>query len=252
MNKVSAIIVTGAAAGIGRATADSLLQMGRTVVGIDYDRQALARATKELGPSFISMPVDLGDSERTIALVESVARRFELAAIIHCAGLFPQTSLAETSVELWDKVMAVNLRCAFILAREGSKAMRTGGALVFLTSGAGLIPSASDPFQRQFSLYGASKAALDRFAAGIAVDLAKARIAVVTITPGASPGTAAIDLADAPHMARVDVAHVGTAVAWLALVPRLELAGRRLDATRFGRDWGPDSDSYPDYHVDGV
>src|SRR3546814_2443666 len=76
---------------------------------------------------------------------------------------------------------------------------------------------------RPFALYGASKAALDRFAAGIAPDLAATGIAVTTITPGAfveTPGTAAIDMSDAADLGRIDVDRVGAAVAWLAAAPR--------------------------------
>src|SRR3546814_9392428 len=137
--------------------------------------------------------------------------------------------------------MAVNLRAAFVLARAGTQAMQGDGSLIFLTSGAGAVAGAADPFMRPFALYGASKAALDRFAAGIAPDLAATGIAVTTITPGAfveTPGTTAIDMSDAADLGRIDVDRVGAAVAWLAAAPRLEHAGARLDAKLFGRDWG--------------
>src|SRR3546814_17543666 len=76
------------------------------------------------------------------------------------------------------------------------------------------LAGAADPFMRPFALYGASKAALDRFAAGTAPDLAATGIAVTTITPGAfveTPGAAAIDLRDAADLGRIDVDRAGAA-----------------------------------------
>src|SRR3546814_20198601 len=84
--------------------------------------------------------------------------------------------------------------------------MQGDGSLIFLTSGAGAVAGAADPFMRPFALYGASKAALDRFAAGIAPDLAATGIAVTTITPGAfveTPGTPASDISDAADLGRI-------------------------------------------------
>src|SRR3546814_13018755 len=66
-------------------------------------------------------------------------RSFGISAIVHSAGLFPQAGLAATSLQLWDSVMAVNLRAAFVLARAGTQAMQGDGSLIFLTSGAGAV-----------------------------------------------------------------------------------------------------------------
>lgn len=251
MRSDSAILVTGAAAGIGLSTARHLVASGRRVVGADCDHDALAKASAMLGPSFSPCHVDLADAEAAEALAARAAQGGGLGGIVHSAGLFPQRNLADTSTEMWDRVMAVNLRAAFLLAREGARVMRNGGSLVFLTSGAGRMAAAADPFQRGFTLYGASKAGLDRLAAGVAVELAAIGIAVVLVTPGAfvdTPGTAQVDLAAvAATMPRIGADHVGRAVAWLAAAPRLEHAGGYLDACRFGRTWGPGArqDSLP-------
>lgn len=240
-----AIIVTGAAAGIGRETAMVLGAAGRTVVLCDMDMdglEAAAAETRDTGGDPIVFPVDLRDERAVDDLVRTTVSRHPLGGIVHSAGLFPQLSFAESELPDLDAVMAVNFRAAFALAKAGAAAMSgKGGALVFLTSGAGLLEMASDPFQQRFSLYGASKAALDRWALGIARELSEAGIAVSTITPGAfcrTSGTSRLDLADAELAQEIDAGAVGRAVAWLASEPRMHLAGRRLSAVDFGTAWG--------------
>lgn len=236
-----AILVTGAASGIGRATAAKLVESGRAVVGADLDEPGLASVRAELGSRFDPVCIDLADAEAILALLARLSSgQPSLSAIVHSAALFPPATLSEITIDLWDKVMAVNVRAAFVLARAAPAAFGAGGSLVFLTSGSGLIEAANDPFQRPFALYGSSKAALDRFAAGVTDELASFGIAVTTITPGAfvpTPGTAQIDTSTAPTMATTSASRVAVAVAWLASAPRMEFAGKRLSALDFGRSW---------------
>ena len=240
-----AIIVTGAASGIGLETAIALGEQGRTVALCDIDEPMLAVAAvqvRAVGGEPIALPTDLRDERAIIELVRTAGARHRLGGIVHSAGLFPQLSFAESELTDLDQVMAVNFRAAFALAKAGVEAMGgAGGALVFLTSGAGLLEMASDPFQQRFSLYGASKAALDRWALGIARELIAANVAVSTVTPGAfvrTPGTSRIDLEKMPDPKEIDASAVGKAVAWLASEPRMHLAGHRLNAAEYGHTWG--------------
>src|SRR3546814_18874406 len=111
-------------------------------------------------------------------------RSFGISAIVHSAGLFPQAGLAATSLQSWDTVMAVNLRAAFVLARAGTQAMQGDGSLIFLTYGAGAVAVAAETFMSPIALYGASKAAVDTFAAEKAPDLAAHGITDNHHTPG--------------------------------------------------------------------
>lgn len=240
-----AIIVTGAAAGIGLETAIALGEQGRTVALCDIDGLMLAAAAARVraaGGEPVVIAGDLRDEHAIVDLVRTIMSRGSLGGIVHSAGLFPQLSFAESELEDLDHVMAVNFRAAFRLAKAGVAAMgSTGGTLVFLTSGAGLLEMASDPFQQHFSLYGASKAALDRWALGIARELLEANVVVSTITPGAfvrTSGTARIDLEEMADLKEIDASAVGKAVAWLASEPRMHLSGCRLNATEFGETWG--------------
>lgn len=242
---LSTVIVTGAAAGIGRETAIALGVEGRTVVLCDIDKdmlEAVAAQIRIAGGDPVVMPADLRDERAVTDLVRTTASRHSLGALVHSAGLFPQLSFAESELQDLDDVMAVNFRAAFTLAKAGAAAMSAnGGALVFLTSGAGLLEMASDPFQQRFSIYGASKAALDRWALGIARELIEINIAVSTITPGAfvrTSGTSRLDLDGMQDLQEIDARAVGNAIAWLASEVRTHLAGRRLNATEFGDTWG--------------
>lgn len=240
-----AIIVTGAGSGIGLETAIALGQRGRTVALCDIDEPMLAVAAAQVraaGGEPIAIPIDLRDERAIIELVRAAGARHRLGGIVHSAALFPQLSFAESELKDLDHVMAINFRAAFALAKAGVESMgAAGGTLAFLTSGAGLLEMASDPFQQRFSLYGASKAALDRWALGIARELIATNVVVSTITPGAfvrTSGTSRIDLEDMRDLQEIDAGTVGKAVAWLVSEPRMHLAGHRLNATGFGDTWG--------------
>lgn len=241
---MTAVIVTGAGAGIGRAAAIECCRAGDHVIACDRlaDRAAeTCDLVKAAGGSVSREVVDLRDAAAAARMVERAASAHAIKALVHSAALFPRLSFAQASPADFDDVMAVNFRAAFILAKACVPVMTRGGSLVFLTSGAGLIECADDPFQRPFSLYGASKAALDRWVRGIAGELSELGIAACTLTPGAvvdTPGVAAVRDDSFAGIATIDAGAVGSALAWLTAEPRLALAGQRLSAVEFGRNWG--------------
>lgn len=242
---MTTVIISGAGAGIGRATAVEFGRIGRHVVRCDRDPESAAETCALVtvaGGSAIAEIIDLRNAAATIGMVGRIAGTHDLTAIIHSAALFPRLSFAATTLDDVNAVMAVNFRAAIALARAGVSAMPKGGSLVFLTSGAGLPDRAAVSFQRPFALYGASKAALDRWVLGVAAELAEAGIAASTLTPGAvveTPGVAAVRDDSFTGMPTIDAYAVGGALAWLAAEPRLDLAGHRLNAVEFGIKWGP-------------
>jgi len=237
---VRSAIVTGAGAGIGRATSHLLAACGWRVLMCDIDGDAVARAADEAHGDALAIAADVTDDDRIADLVARASAHAPLAAVVHCAALFPKIALAETRIADFDRVMAVNLRAAVVLTLHAAPAMRDGGALVFLTSGSGLLFAAADPFQQGFALYGASKAALDRWVAGVAAELAPSGIFASTITPGAfveTPGLARTGVtppADAPKIAAERVAE---AILRLIEDRSGQFAGQRLNAATFGEGW---------------
>lgn len=228
-------LVTGAAAGIGRATALLLAARGWRVMLNDLPGAELDRAVAEAGG--VSAPGDLSDD----AVIDGLfAAADELEAVVHSAGLFPRRALGETTIADYDRVMAVNLRAAVQLTLLGAKAMSAGGTMVFLTSGSGLMTMAADPFQRGFALYGASKAALDRWVAGVAGELAEAGVFASTITPGAfveTPGLERHGIRPPEGAERISAERVAAAVVRLAEDRTGAFAGKRLSAMEFGTGW---------------
>ena len=228
-------LVTGAAAGIGRATALLLAARGWRVVLNDLPGPELDRAAAEAGGA--AAPGDLSDD----AVVARLFARAEgLAAVVHSAGLFPRRALAETTIADFDRVMAVNLRAAVQLTLAGARAMSGSGTMVFLTSGSGLMTMAADPFQRGFALYGASKAALDRWVAGVVGELAEAGVFACTITPGAfveTPGLARQGIVPPDGAAAISAERVAEAVVRLAEDRSGAFAGRRLNAAEYEVGW---------------
>jgi 3-oxoacyl-[acyl-carrier protein] reductase len=229
-------IVTGAGGGIGRATALALAARGWRVVLGDVDAAALVEVAAKTGGA--ALPGDLTGDGAVAELV--LAAGPSLAAVVHSAALFPRIALADTRVADFDRVVAVNLRAAVALTLAARGAMPHGGALVFLTSGSGLMTMAAEPFQRGFALYGASKAALDRWVAGVAGELWEKGIAACTITPGAfvaTPGLARGGLAPPPGAVSIPVERVADAVVRLAEDRSGAFAGRRLSAADYGAEW---------------
>jgi NAD(P)-dependent dehydrogenase (short-subunit alcohol dehydrogenase family) len=241
-------LVTGAGAGIGRAAAAALAREGARVVVCDLNGASAAVTAAQIvaaGGAARAVACDVASDEAVGRLFEDTARiEGGPDMLVHSAGLFPKAPFAACDVALLDKVMAVNFRAAFVLAKQAEGPMRLngGGAMVFMTSGSGQMSAIANPMQADFSLYGASKAALDRWALGIAGELAAGGIAVSTLCPGAfalTPGVQALNLPEAREAPSIPVETVGEAAAWLALRRDPGLAGRRLLATDYLRLWGP-------------
>jgi 3-oxoacyl-[acyl-carrier protein] reductase len=244
MNVVS--LVTGAGSGIGRAAACAMARERLEIVACDIDGDAAAETAARIvstGRRARPLALDVRDDLALTGALRALANEAPLASVVHSAALFPQRSFAQSSLDEFDNVLAVNFRAAFVLAKCAAALMPSGGSLVFLTSGAGLLESARDPFQRDFSVYGASKAALDRWAIGVADELLAQGVVITLLTPGAfvrTNGTRSVNLAHVPGLVEIEPSAVGEAIAWLASEPRHSLAGSRLSAVEFRRTWGPD------------
>jgi NAD(P)-dependent dehydrogenase (short-subunit alcohol dehydrogenase family) len=236
-------LVTGAGAGIGKAAAAALAARGFEVIVCDIDAHTSVAVAAELaaqGHEAWAAPLDVTDDGAVLALVE---RSGGVDALVHSAGLFPKLSFEAGSVAQLDRVMAVNFRAAVVLAKAvwPGMAAKGAGSMVFLTSGSGLPSAIDDPMQADFSFYGASKAALDRWALGVAREMSRRGVVVNTITPGAfvhTPGVQALDLAEADERESILPDTVGEAVAFLAARRAPELSGQRLRATDYRRSWG--------------
>lgn len=119
VDKVS--LITGAGSGIGRASALLFAAEGSRVAVADIDPEAAletARLITEAGGTAADFRVDVTDPDDGETLAEAVVERFgAIDVLFNNAGIAGVGVLHETSVELWDRVMAVNVRGVFLIAR---------------------------------------------------------------------------------------------------------------------------------------
>ena len=176
-------LVTGGASGIGLATARRLLESGWKAAIADRDERALASLRDELGANerVLLASLDVTDEAAAQQLVGDVVTKLGgLAGVVNCAGIAADVHALETPVDLFRKILDVNVVGTFIVARAAAQAMkdRGGGAIVNMCSVSGLRGS------KGRSAYGASKGAVRVLTQVLANDLAPYAIRVNAVAPG--------------------------------------------------------------------
>jgi NAD(P)-dependent dehydrogenase (short-subunit alcohol dehydrogenase family) len=152
-----AAIVTGAGAGIGLAVSERLVAEGCSVLCADIDGAAADAAALKIGSGAIGHRVDVSDEEQVIGMVEGCVSAFGgVDKLVANAGVVHLTSLLDTTVEDFDRVIAINLRGAWLCTKHAAPKMieRGGGAIVNMSSLAGHIGVGGS------SAYGMSKAGI--------------------------------------------------------------------------------------------
>jgi NAD(P)-dependent dehydrogenase (short-subunit alcohol dehydrogenase family) len=140
------VLITGASQGIGAAIAKVFAREIRNVRLALVARNArnlaaVARACAKLGATVECFACDVGDEAAVAAMAKAVAKSFgPLEVLINNAGAFTQAPFAQTSVAEFDRMIAVNLRSAFLVTRAFLPAMlkRKQGDIFFMSSIAGL------------------------------------------------------------------------------------------------------------------
>lgn len=126
-----AFIVTGSAAGIGLATVNRLLAQGACVLGVDKCAMPAADLPADAEKQFYSLLADVTDAEAPDAIVGQAMARFgRLDGLTNNAGAYPRGGVTDTSPEIYDRVMRLNLRAPFFLAQAViGQALKTGKTL---------------------------------------------------------------------------------------------------------------------------
>ena len=147
-------LITGAASGIGRATAALFHAEGAKVAATDRNEAGLAA----LGPDAdLVLPQDVTDEARWREVVEAVVEKFgRLDILVNSAGIALKGNIETATLDDWRKTQAVNVEGTFMGCREAIRAMKKtgGGSIVNLSSVAGIIGDA------QSAAYCASKGAV--------------------------------------------------------------------------------------------
>jgi 3-oxoacyl-[acyl-carrier protein] reductase len=200
-------LVTGGGSGIGRATARLFASEGATVAVNDVNEESAQKTVADIG-SGIALPADVSDSAAVRSMFEELTAQLgRLDVLVNCAGIAEmdeegaaefeqkiQTRIQETmsgqkttvhfdvtremTDEDWDRMIRVHLYGTFHCTREALKLMDEGGAIISISSVAGLTGLAAVPH------YSAAKAGILGFTRAVAQEVGSRGIRVNAICPG--------------------------------------------------------------------
>jgi NAD(P)-dependent dehydrogenase (short-subunit alcohol dehydrogenase family) len=180
-------VVTGASRGIGAATAEAIAAAGAHVVLAARDREALdavARRIRDAGGEAAPAATDVsnvGDVERLFVAAEVAGPP---AALVCAAGLLTAAPFAETTSEIWQQTLAVNLTGSFLCCRAAFVAMRSAGEgrIVNIASLSGVYATEKFP---GLTAYNVSKYGVIGLTEAIAAEGKAHGISAICISPGA-------------------------------------------------------------------
>lgn len=176
-------LVTGAAAGLGRATALKLAQAGADLAIVDVSGQVLAEtaaAIEASGQKALVLELDLAERTNCAGAIAQTLEAFgRLDALCNVAGVMKPGPTTEFSDDAWDLTMRVNLEAPFFLIRAAlPHLIEAQGAIVNVTSCAAIQG------QAYFAAYCATKAALTHMTKALAMEYIKVPIRINAVAPG--------------------------------------------------------------------
>lgn len=170
-------IVTGAASGIGKATAERLSAEGATVAVVDIDEPGAEAVARTIGG--VSARLDVADLESipsvASVLLEGLGR---LDLLVNCAGWDIAMPFEKTDSEFWKRVIDINLIGPIAVTHAFVPSMPDGSAVVCVSSDAGRVGSSGEV------VYSGAKAGIIGFSKALAREVASRQIRVNVVAPG--------------------------------------------------------------------
>jgi NAD(P)-dependent dehydrogenase (short-subunit alcohol dehydrogenase family) len=170
-----AVLVTGAAGGIGSATVRAFALAGWKALAADRRPEGASPDSSRFFHADVSLEEDV------VALVDQIGREFgRLDALVNNAAIQSAVPLTEMSVEAWDEVMASNLRSAYLTARHALPLLRAAHGSIVNVSSVHAVATST-----RISAYAASKGGLVALTRAMAIEFAGDGIRVNAVLPGA-------------------------------------------------------------------
>lgn len=181
-NKVA--IITGGAAGMGRATVLEFLRQGACVAFADINAEAIADTLQEaraISPNVLGIQADLTDAAACAKVVQDTVAQFgKVDVLFNNLGINLPATMTETSEAQWDKVFAVNVRAMFLMCKYVLPIMmeHKNGSIINTSSSGGAVAL------KGLAAYSASKGSVIALTRSIAVDYAPYNIRANYLIPG--------------------------------------------------------------------
>jgi 3-oxoacyl-[acyl-carrier protein] reductase len=183
-----AVVITGAAGIYGSQLAENFAAAGARLFLTDRDDGAIAALATRLAPAQVATAsADLADPGSIAGLCRRILAWAMPDVVVNNAGIYPFGGLFDTPVEMWDRIMHVNLRAPFLITQALAEAMiavKHRGNFIFIGSGAGQM------LRTNGLAYCTSKRGLDWLMKGIALELAPHGIRANLVAPGLALGSA--------------------------------------------------------------
>ncbi|WP_327299306.1 MULTISPECIES: SDR family NAD(P)-dependent oxidoreductase [unclassified Streptomyces] len=180
------VLVTGGGSGIGQATVARILAEGGTVVAVDIVEAGLD-ATREQARAagtesrLATVVADISDESSVhSAIGGAISDLGGLDALVNAAGILRSSHTADTTLEFWNRMLAVNLTGTFLVTREALPALLANGRGVVVN-----FSSTSASFAHPYmAAYAATKGGIQSFTHAIAIEYAKQGLRAVCVAPG--------------------------------------------------------------------